>query len=375
MDLSSEDALRINVLLASPIQAVRIDESSMTLYALSDKGEARIRLNPNCRDETYLRRVREALSSHVLGSPGGYPVYLKRWTRMGQTRHGMLESLLLLGEPEAVVAVVNASGGITNEIARRAWWASQTAENARCMLAQKAVVQGDMGSVLAEFLVEFLPFETEARDMIASVRLVLQSGLISDETRNELWNRGRHKNAYYVGFLLAVPGALPAGGRPHPASDEVCGRLAELMREGNPYAVQLARLLGGEGQAFLETVEMVLDKPSNQDVVVSLLHAIAAYFRPIRVQDAECRTMEDILTATDGLMACASVPGHPLRELLDRVPAMASEVRAMLVLSLVDEPLVNPIFSRTDAIGTVMRRKLKPLFEQMQQYIDTLRNR
>jgi hypothetical protein len=178
-----------------------------------------------------------------------------------------------------------------------------------------------------------------------------------------------------VGFLLAVPGALPGGGRPHPASDEVCGRLAELMREGNPYAVQLARLLGGEGQAFLETVEMVLDKPSNQDVVVSLLHAIAAYFRPIRVQDVECRTMEDILTATDGLMACASVPGHPLRELLDRVPAMESEVRAMLVLSLVDEPLVNPIFSRTDAIGTVMRRKLKPLFEQMQQYIDTLRNR
>ena len=62
MDLSSEDALRIHVLLASPIQAVRIDESSMTLYALSDKGEARVRLNPNCRDETYLRRVREALS-------------------------------------------------------------------------------------------------------------------------------------------------------------------------------------------------------------------------------------------------------------------------------------------------------------------------
>jgi len=375
MDLSSEDALRINVLLASPIKAVRIDESSMTLYALSDKGEARVRLNPNCRDETYLRRVRETLSSHVLGSPGGYPVYLKRWTRMGQTRHGMLESLLLLGEPEAVVAVVNASGGITNEIARRAWWASQTAENARCMLAQEAVVRGDMGPVLAEFLVEFLPFETEARDTIASVRLVLQSGLIGEATRNELWGRGRHKNAHYVGFLQAVPDALPADAAPHPAMDEVCGRLAEPGRADNPFAVQLCRLLSSEGQGFLDTVERVLDKPSNQDVVVSLLHAIAAYFRPIRTQEAVCQTMEHIVAAADGLMAGGRAPGHPLGELLCRVPAMEREVQAMLVLSLVDEPLVNPIFSRTDAIGTVMRRKLKPVFEQLQHYIDRLRNR
>ena len=153
--LTPEDALRLNVLLAGSLEAVRIDESSMSLYALSGKGEARVKLNPNCRDEAYLRLVRETLSSHVLGSPGGYPVYLKRWTRMGQARDEILESLLLLGEPEAVVAVVNASG-ITDELARRAWWTLQTADNARCMLGQDAVVAGKMGPVLAEFLVEFL---------------------------------------------------------------------------------------------------------------------------------------------------------------------------------------------------------------------------
>jgi hypothetical protein len=374
MELSSEDALRINVLLAGPVEAVRIDESSMTLYALSDKGVARVRLNPNCRDETYLRRVREALSSHVLGSPGGYPVYLKRWTRMGQTRDGILESLLLLGEPEAVVAVVNAPG-ITNEIARRAWWAAQTAENARCMLAQHAVVQGDMGPVLADFLVEFLPFETEARDMIASVRLVLQSGLISNETRTELWGRGRHKNAYYVGFLQAIPDELPAAVGPHPLRDEVCETLAGVSRTGNPFAVQLCRLLGSEGQGFLDTVENVLDKPSNQDVVVSLLQAIAAYFRPVRTQDSAYQTMDEILAAADRLMIGGSVPGHAVGELLSRVPGMEREVHAMLVLSMVDEPLVNPIFSRTDAIGTVMRSKLRPVSGQLQRYIDRLRNR
>jgi len=374
MELSSEDALRINVLLASPVKAVRIDESSMTLYALSSKGEARVRLNPNCREETYLRRVREALSSHVLGSPGGYPVYLKRWTRMGQTRDGILESLLLLGEPEAVVAVVNAPG-ITNEIASRAWWASQTAENARCMLAQQSVVEGDMGPVLADFLVEFLPFETEARDMIASVRLVLQSGLVSQETRTELWSRGRHKNAYYVGFLQAVPDELPSGAGPHPLREEVCGKLEGLRKTGNPFAVQLCRLLGGEGQRFLEAVEEVLEKPSNQDVVVSLLHAIAAYFHSIRTNDTGYQTMDEVLAAADRLMTSGAVPGNALGELLAVVPGLEREVHAMLVLSMVDEPLVNPIFSRTDAIGTVMRRKLKPVSEPLQQYIDRLRNR
>jgi hypothetical protein len=375
MDLSSEDALRINVLLAGPVKAVRIDESRMTLYALSDKGEARVRLNPNCRDETYLRRVREALSSHVLGSPGGYPVYLKRWTRMGQTRDGILESLLLLGEPEAVVAVVNAPG-ITNEIARRAWWASQTAENARCMLAQQSVVQGDMGPVLADFLVEFLPFETEARDMINSVRLILQSGLVSNETRDELWGRGKHKNAYYVGFLQAVPDELPVRVAPHPRGEEICGKLEGLTQTGNPFAVQLCRLLGSEGQGFLDAVESVLHKPSNQDVVVSLLHAIAAYFHTIRTNVAAgLQTMDEILAAADKLMISASAPGQPLGELLARVPGMEKEVHAMLVLSMADEPLVNPIFSRTDAIGTVMRRKLRPVSEPLQQSINRLRNR
>jgi hypothetical protein len=104
MELSSEDSLRLNVLLANA-KAIRIDENSLSVYGLSEQGEAKIKLNPNCRTDRYLRYVRELLSSAVLGSPGGYPVYLKRWTRMGQLSHGRLDDLLLLGEPEAVVAV------------------------------------------------------------------------------------------------------------------------------------------------------------------------------------------------------------------------------------------------------------------------------
>ena len=134
-------------------------------------------------------------------------------------------------------------------------------------------------------------------------------------------------------------------------------------------------MLGSEGQRFLEAVEEVLEKPSNQDVVVSLLHAIAAYFHSIRTNDTGYQTMDEVVAAADKLMTSGAVPGNTLGELLAVVPGMEREVHAMLVLSMVDEPLVNPIFSRTDAIGTVMRRKLKPVSEPLQQSIDTLRNR
>ena len=377
MDLSPEDALRINVLLAGKLEAVRVDESRMTLYALSEKGEARVKLNPNCRDESYLRRVRETLSSHVLGSPGGYPVYLKRWTRMGQARDEILESLLLLAEPEAVVAVVNANG-ITNEIARRAWWALQTAENARCMLRQKAVVNGDMGSVLADFLVEFLPFEEDACDQITSVRLVLQGDLVSAEEREKLWERGKHRSAFYIGFLQALPDDLPLQVNPHSDWENVSDKLSGLIDSGNPFAVQLCRLLGPQGQAFLEVVQEVLKKPANQDVVVELLHAIAAYSRTLRFVENSPPDIEAVIAMAEqlsaGEIALAGDAGTGLKEVLDMLPDHRIQIHSMLFLSMLDEPVVNPIFSRTDAVGTVMRKKLKPVSEPMQEYINVLRS-
>ena len=114
--LSNEDNLRLNVLLNQDVQAIRIDEGKMIIYGLTERGEARIKLNPNVRDEKYIRSIKETISSHVLGSPGGYPIYIKRWTRMGQARDQSLESLLKLGEPEAIVAVIHAQG-LTDEIA------------------------------------------------------------------------------------------------------------------------------------------------------------------------------------------------------------------------------------------------------------------
>ena len=47
MPLSSEDALRLNVMLANKPLAIRIHESSMTLFGLMNDGEVTVKLNPD----------------------------------------------------------------------------------------------------------------------------------------------------------------------------------------------------------------------------------------------------------------------------------------------------------------------------------------
>jgi hypothetical protein len=373
MELSAEDSLRLNVLLANPLQAVRIDESSMMVHALSDQGEASVKLNPRGRDDQYLKKVRELLSSQVLGSPGGYPVFLRRWTRMGQARDNSLEQLLLLGEPEAVVAVVHASG-LTDEIARRAWWAMPVADNARRMLERACVVNGAMGPVLAEYLVEYLPFETEHKAMVETVRLVLQPGLIPDQLRDKLWRSAKRKSSYYVGFMYASPDRFPEAGRPRADWEPVCASLAGLIEAGNPVAEQLCRCLGEPGQVFLRTAEAVLNKPADQDVVVEFLNAIQAYFSsvcPHRDADADMQTLvDDAAARLDAPPVCTTTSA--VQAVLEVLPGYGDDLRAMLVLSWVGESLVNPIFARTDAIGSVMRKKIEPVTLPIRQQLAQL---
>jgi hypothetical protein len=359
-ELSGEDSLRLNVLLANPIQAVRIDESSMTLYALSEQGEAKVQLNPNCRDEHYLRWVRELLSSHFLGSPGGYPIYLRRWTRMGQARSNeSLERLLLLGESEAVVAAVHAPG-LTAELARRAWWAMPTAENARRMLERDSVKTAPIGQELAEYLVEYLPFEQDAIAQIQSVRLALQPGLIDEQKRRSLWTKAKAKNAYYVGFLQATPDDLPEPVPASPGLDVARAELMGLIEQENPYALQLCRVLDSPGQTFLQTAEAAMRRPPDQETVVGLLDAIGSYFASVRTGEAPSEEMEDIVAAGEVLCSASDRP-TALGEVLEASPAFRVQVAAMLSLAWVGEPLVRPIFARSTAVGTVMRRKLEPI--------------
>lgn len=371
MDLSAEDSLRLNVLLNQDLQAVRIDDSKMIVYGLTERGEAKVPLNPNCRDEQYIKRVKEAISSHVLGSPGGYPIFLRRWTRMGQARDESLDKLLQLGEPEAVVAVVHAPG-LTDEQARRAWWCMPSSENARRMLKNVTVATGNMGKELAEFLIEFLAFEEEAKDIIESVRLVLQPGLVDEKIKESLWSKGQRKNAFLVGFLKTVPDELPEQASAHGELQSLQQALLPLAEKGNVFAKQLLRILSAEGQAFIKTVKTVMKKPSSQDVVVALMEAIEDYFTAMRISERPSQEINELLESANKVCNECENHSEDLAEILQTIPEAESMLKAMLVLSWMGEKALNPIFSKTDAIGSAMRRKLEPLFTPLTEQLDRL---
>tara|TARA_R110002049_G_scaffold182041_2_gene349622 strand:- start:47782 stop:48882 length:1101 start_codon:yes stop_codon:yes gene_type:complete len=364
MDLSHEDKLRLNVLLAQQLQAIRIDESRMELYALSEKGEAKITLHPNCKDEKYLKIVRQWLSTNVLGSPGGYPVFLRRWTRMGQARDNSLEKLLLLGEPEAVVAVVHANG-ITNEIARRAWWCAPNSDNARCLLESAEVAQGYMGQELAKFLVEFLPFEESSKALMKSVRLILQPDLIDEKTKLDIWNRGKRRNTFYVGFIKQCPESIPVKVKAHSMFDKV-----SQYASFHQYINKLSSVFSAQGQATLDAIITVLKKPNDQDVAVEIFNAIGNHFNAETLENFRWRNISELDEHAEIILNSLT---SEINSLTSDWPDAKSHLYAVIYLSMVSETLLDPVFGVSDAIGSVMRKRISHLTDPILMQLNTLK--
>jgi hypothetical protein len=354
-ELSPEDELRLNVLFNTELKAVRIDESSMTLWAKTAKGEASVPLKPNDRADRYLRRVRELLSGHALGSPGGYPVHLTRWTRQGQagisSQH--LAQLLLIAEEEAVVAVVH-SPSLTDELAELAWWCMPTIENARLMLMRDVVCQGPMGRVLVEFLVEHLAFLHEDDVAILdTIAVMLYSGVLTDAERLAIWKRGTYRNAHYVPFLEMQAENLPPS-KPANAKLAVAEAAAAAL-PGNAYATMLARAFTESGQSFLYALWIILDRPEVQEVVNHTFNAVWHWCAPLNALDDETRAAQ-------------------LAELAAHAPELAAAASAIAGFAGINADTVRPIFLKTTAIGSLMRRKIKPIVDPLIAHIAVLRS-
>jgi len=327
-------------------------------------------LSAEGRREQYLRKVKELISGHILGSPGGYPIYLRRWTRMGQMRDESLEQLLMLGESEAVVAAV-CSPGLTDELARRAWWAMEDAENARRMLVNPAIVSGTMGKVLAEYLMEFLPFETETEKMTESVRLVLQPGVIDEADRISLWKKSGRKQAYLVGFLQAQPDDLP---EPVPArhdAEHAAGQLRHLARAGNPCATLLLRVQSSPGQTFLRTLASVLARPPTQDVAHAALDLVRDYFSPLRPSGDPDSSLEELLRDARDYVR-GDHASESARACCEAAPNLEAEISAMRLFSGLGYGVLRPVLRDSTATGGLMRRKLQPVVDPLLEQIGLL---
>jgi hypothetical protein len=279
-----------------------------------------------------------------------------------------LENLLKLGEPEAVVAVAN-TDVLNVELARRAWWALPTEENARKLLTHRCVIEDSLGRELADFLLEFLPFETEPLRVVESVSLLVQPGLLTDDECESLWRRASHKSAYYPGFLVTRPKDLPLETDAHAAYPGLRDTLQPLVAADNRVATHLLWLHGSAGQAFLKTIGMALKRPSNQDVVVALFNAIGHYFRdlglPRRFRDmASLQASSRALCEGEGELAGGRT-GAEVRAVLAADMELLEPLRCMLDLAQVSETLLDPLFGGNDSIGSVMRKRIRPVSEPL----------
>ncbi len=376
MPLTNEDNLRLNVLLRQNLYALRIDESKMIVDALTERGEARVVLNSNCRDEKYIGQVKETISTHVLGSPIGYPVYIHRWARMGQSRKDeSLQNLLKLGEPEAVVAVAH-SENLPVEIARYTWWALPTEENARTLLRHQSVIHDSLGQELAIFLMEFLPFEADAQRIVETVSLLLQPGVLSQSDRDTLWKKASHKSAYYPGFLIAVADDLPQHAEEHTNYSDLCRQLTALIEQGNETAKFYLWCHSDKGRAFFQTIKLALKRPAQQAVIVSLFNAIGHHFSALGLT-RRFRTIEEIKAFNDRIFDGHCEDVHQklnieIQQIKSIIPESKERSLAMLGLAQMSEALLDPLFGGTDCLGSVMRKRIKPVSEPLLEMIGTL---
>ncbi len=368
MSLSSEDQLRIQVMLHNDPKALRIDESQMVLYAWTENGEASIPLSPNLPNEQYLKMLREMLSEHVLGSAGGYPLYLKRWSRMGHTGEQHLQQFLLLGEPEAVVAVAN-SPALTVELARLVWWAvtntAQQAEQGLHMLRRDCVVVDPLGKEIAYFLMEHLPFVTEPEEVLAILAGVLQEGLLDEQQIERIWQRSqeRGKGIYQIAFLQGRPWALPEAVAAHPQWSQWQQQLQPLQQ--NRVAELLLRLADSSGQTFLSHVNRLLDTVANEISVYALMNAVGSLFAPLQWP------LDD-----ERLLSACSL-GAVLKQadvvaMLELTPDLRPQLEAMALLAHVRQEVVFKSVLHSGSVGRSLRKKLKPEFDLIRTNLQIL---
>jgi hypothetical protein len=117
-----------------------------------------------------------------------------------------------------------------------------------------------------------------------------------------------------------------------------------------------------------------MKKPVNQDVVVELLKSIQSYFGSVCPNSDAGADINTVISDAEALLdvptVCATTAA--VQDVLKAVPEYRDDVKAMMTLAWIGEPLVNPIFARSDAIGSVMRRKIEPVMMPIQQQLARL---
>jgi hypothetical protein len=127
--------------------------------------------------------------------------------------------------------------------------------------------------------------------------------------------------------------------------------LAAAGANGNPVEEKLLMASSAAGRAFIEAALDVLARPETQEVVSRTLNAIGAYFQ---------------LAVSEEKRAAAT------KQLVQAQPQLAPAIQSLEALAQVSESLIIPVFARSTAIGSLMRRKIEPLTAPIQAHLRSL---
>jgi hypothetical protein len=337
--LNPEDILKLNVLVATSI-AIRIDVYQLSVIGLNAKYQEQvIKLQPSGKSEAYLKAVKKMLTEKVLGAMGGYPSYLKRWSRMGQVGALNLASLLKLGEVEAVIAVANASN-LDKSLLNLTWWCATNTDNqaeiGRFLLTKPFVLETQTGRDISHYLLEFLPFLEDVEELIETCNLILQAELISSESKAVLWKQGVRKTAFLVGFLERNAGYLPNDNH--------------LQAKQYPEA-ELAKVASEQGQIFLQTVSHILKKINQEYILYRVLDVLGQYLAHPFIQPLD--NIEALNRQAQAVAKQLGMDEHP-------------KVVARLLLAGVSEHLVIRTISAHNLTGSAIRKKLSFVLNPVQ---------
>ena len=359
--LDTRIRLRLGVLATRRVRAVRIDETAACLSALTDEGEARIPLEPGPDSGRYFRDLREYLSELFLNLPGGYPAHIGRWSRM-HSLHPDPARLLLLGDPEAVVAVACADS-LDARVAADAWWCSQNVEIALALLRHAGAAQWSVGPELARYVLEHLPFEEDAATVAGALGRILQPGLVSSERAASLWQRGRRRQPWRAGFFLGHPALYPDPQGQHPGFDALRAGFRHHGQDRNPVGMLLLAFLGEPGRNALAALLGALDGAREQEVVTLVFHRMQEVFRWPEPVAARPRNPETAWSLADDLLAREGGPGQGVHPILDG--RQRGSLRSLAFLCLVSEEMLAPVFGGNTFSGSVMRRHLEPVLAEV----------
>lgn len=346
--LTPEDTLRLNILISTCV-AIRIDVYKLVVVGLTkNKKEQTISLNPNRDRGKIIQAVQKLLVNQVLGSMGGYPSYLKRWSRMGQVGSANLSSLLKIGNIEAVVAVAN-SQNLNDKVLDLVWWCAtntdQQSEIGRFLLMRDFVIQHPIGNQIANYLLEFLPFTDDTTQLINTINLILQADLISQAEKNKLWKQGQRKTAILIGFIERMQGKLPN-------NDSTLALNIDIK--------ELACVSSEQSQILLKTIIYILNKINQEHVLYHALEVLGRHLSHPMIQP---------LNQINALQTQATI-------VLDKLGLddnrYGEKIKARLLLAGVSEQLVVSTISAHSLAGSAIRKKLVNVLSPIQTALKCL---